>query len=285
MSILALSLFLWGYFLPSFGFWLGDHLSIKILPNKKPFDLTSSFLRNLLHAQDDQKNVTESSLTIASISFWSLVTGIIAFFFNKLMECMASKRQAWFFSKFFSKSKAIEKVFCERAPIEYQLVRISEKYKEDFNYNKEVLFYRHVLAESFSSLNKKEKEEGSLVRAERLNSIREVKKELKLRALNYALITLENGKTYICLPLTIPPPDEEAISANSISVIPVMSGYRDNDKALKFTTRYDFDLHKPSDVDCISIDREKIVTVSGFSFETYYRLNPDKEKRFGFYKK
>lgn len=95
---------------------------------------------------------------------------------------------------------------------------------------------------------------------------------LEYRELHYSLITLENDKFYIGLPKIIPEPDEESITSNSVQIIPVMSGYRDEKKLPIFTTEYDFDLGSVSPQDCISFPRDKILTVSGFSFERHKKI-------------
>ncbi|MDP4557808.1 hypothetical protein Q9247_08945 [Halomonas meridiana] len=168
------------------------------------------------------------------------------------------------------KDTSIERVFAAKSPIEHQLLVIAKKAIIDISYNKSIEQERKKVFEAIAKgvIDRKEKE-----------LMEEIFAALEYREINHALVTLENEKFYIGLPKIIPEPDEESVASNAVQIIPVWSGYRDEKKLLKFTTDYDFDLSETSSHDCISIPRDKILTVSGFKFETHKRLKQSSQEK------
>ncbi|MCE9665270.1 hypothetical protein LY622_17725 [Halomonas sp. M5N1S17] len=266
MLIVAMIFFLFGIALPKLGFLIGEKTGFTPLPNTNIFLFVSSIIEenNVLHLEKSES--TKASLDIASISITSI---FIAWLLAAIMRKVSSGNSR--ISKVISRTirldtlifTSVERLYAAKSPIEYQLLMIAKKADSDITYNEDIANLREEVYEAILS--------GEIDRKDK-NKMKDIFNTLEYRELNYSLITLENDKFYIGLPKILPEPDEESITSNSIQIIPVMSGYRDKEKLPVFTTEYDFDPGTISSHDCISFPRDKILTVSGFSFETHNRI-------------
>ncbi|MCG5516258.1 MULTISPECIES: hypothetical protein [unclassified Ectothiorhodospira] len=266
MMIVAAIFFLFGIALPKLGLLVGNMTGFTPFPNTNIFLFISQLIEesNVLHLEKSEK--TKVSLDIASISITSIsISWLLATFINKISSGNSN------ISKAISRAirvdaltfSSIERLYAAKSPIEYQLLMIAKQADSDIAYNEDIGKLRGKVYQAIL--------DGKIDRKDR-NKMKEIFKVLQYRELNYSLITLENDKFYIGLPKILPEPDEESITSSSVQIIPVMSGYRDEKKLPVFTTKYDFDLGSTSSQDCISFPRDKIVTVSGFSFETHNRI-------------
>lgn len=260
-----------GIIFPNIGIFIGNS-GIQILPDTNIFKLLSELIESSYIFNSNDKKAAKPSLEIASISIISititwLFTGAISIVSKG--EMRAAKIISSKIRLENIKEKSIEKVFAAKSPIEYQLLMIAKKATTDISYNKSIEEERKKVFEAIADkkIDRKEK-----------SNMHQIFKALEYREINHALITLEDSKFYIGLPKIIPEPDEESVASSSVQIIPVWSGYRNKKKMIKFTTDYDFDLHNTSNEDCISIPREKILTVSGFKFETHKRITQKSEK-------
>lgn len=266
---------IFGILLPKIGLLIGK-TGFHFLPDTNIFKLLSDLIESSYIFRSEYPKGSRPTLEIVSISISSIIltwaiSSTIAIISNgetKAAQSISSKIRL---EKI--KDRSIERVFAAKSPIEYQLLIIAKKAIIDVAYNKSIEKERKEVFEAIAEgiINRKEKE-----------IMEEIFEALEYREINHALVTLENEKFYIGLPKIIPEPDEESVASNAIQIIPVWSGYRDKEKLLNFTTEYDFELGETSSHDCVSIPRDKILTVSGFKFETHKRLTwPPKEKEPG----
>jgi hypothetical protein len=90
-------------------------------------------------------------------------------------------------------------------------------------------------------------------------------------------LTLKSGKVYVGVPLVIPEPNK---SSTYISLLPFFSGYRNNEKELKFTTEY-LSVHEKLDHRekhfSLIINTSEIVTANLFDLTTYQIFNKTTE--------
>lgn len=261
-----------GIILPKIGLLIGRS-GIHLLPDTNIFKLLSDLIESSYIFRSSDSEVAKPSLEIASISIICIIltwlfTGAISIISKgetRVAKTISSKIRL---EKI--KDTSIERVFAAKSPIEHQLLVIAKKAIIDISYNKSIEQERKKVFEAIAKgvIDRKEKE-----------LMEEIFAALEYREINHALVTLENEKFYIGLPKIIPEPDEESVASNAVQIIPVWSGYRDEKKLLKFTTDYDFDLSETSSHDCISIPRDKILTVSGFKFETHKRLKQSSQEK------
>lgn len=87
------------------------------------------------------------------------------------------------------------------------------------------------------------------------------------------LITLDNRKFYIALPLELPIPS----ISTYVRILPIMSGYRDDEHLLKFNTEYISMINSTNrytdDFVAVVIDIKKIITISYFDINKYSTLH------------
>ncbi len=257
--IVATVFFIFCITLPSLPLKYPEIEIFRKIPSQSAVNLLASYIlknSNLTFNIDAKSILTLqiislSTISICSTAFLSITLKVLALLFPRVYR----KNQ----------QTIVNKLVQQKSPIEYSLLIIAEKLSQDILYNQRMSNLRNmVLAMIEKDIIKKSDPE--------FNDILE---EVELRdpdKFSYALITLDNGKFYIGCPKIIPIPDEESISSNSISFLPIISGFRDEKQNLVFTTRYDFDIELDRDIDCISIPRSNIISVSSFNFETYYRL-------------
>ncbi len=87
------------------------------------------------------------------------------------------------------------------------------------------------------------------------------------------LITLETGKVYVGTISELGEPNESEGMDQEISIIPLMSGYRNrNEHRVNFVTDYQA---VNSDLNIV-IRQDKVITASWFDFAIYSKLNPRK---------
>ena len=95
--------------------------------------------------------------------------------------------------------------------------------------------------------------------------------ELSLQTDKYAMISLEDRKVYVGKVIDMGEPTEVNGIDQDISIMPLMSGYRDKDTLeVKFTTSYE-------DVDAdiyLSLRQDAIISVTEFHFDAYRKWNP-----------
>jgi uncharacterized membrane protein len=86
-------------------------------------------------------------------------------------------------------------------------------------------------------------------------------------------LTLKSGKVYVGIPLAIPEPSK---SSSYISMIPFFSGYRNNEKELKFTTEY-LTVHENMDnrdkYFSLIITTSEIISANLFDLNIYQTFN------------
>jgi hypothetical protein len=86
-------------------------------------------------------------------------------------------------------------------------------------------------------------------------------------------LTLKSGKAYVGIPLVIPEPNK---SSTYISLLPIFSGYRNNEKELKFTTEY-LSVHEKMEhrekYFTLIICTSEIVTANLFDLNIYQTFN------------
>lgn len=238
--------------LPAIGKTIGLIPRLAILPDT---DLIS-VISDVIEANVPLEHSTSNYQLYLYLTSLSLLTCALLLTFN-----LVSNNLSWCSKKTASREVAyVKRIFAKYSPLEYTLFTIGENYQEVFEYNYQISLLREKAYEDFKT--QKISKEG----------IREVWKELEFKDLNFALITLENGKFYIGRPILIPPPDEESIFSSSITLMPLMSGYRNEEKELVFTTEYDFDLNISRIEDSVSFSVDKILTVSGFNFDNHHKF-------------
>lgn len=263
-----------GILFPWAGRLAGSHFDFHLFQDTNIYRLASSWIENSKIIYLAEPTNTKQFIDIATLSIVSIFLSWVIKWFalpilsnkNKIFRLVS---KLLFLSK--CKEKSIEKLFKEKAPIEYLLYIISKQSSSDIEYNKDIEEIRNEVAGIIKS--------GQIDRREHQEELSRTLGLLEYRTVNHALITLENRKFYIGLPLIIPEPDEDSVLASSVQIIPVMSGIRkEKDQSLEITTKYDFDLSSPKHEDSISIPTGKIISVSGFMFETHERLNKSKKK-------
>lgn len=101
--------------------------------------------------------------------------------------------------------------------------------------------------------------------------------ELSLSKDKYAMITLEDRKVYVGKVIDMGEPTETNGIDQDISIMPLMSGYRDKDTLkIEFTTDYD---EVEADI-YLSLRQDKIISVTEFDFDAYRGLTQrNKEQR------
>lgn len=89
---------------------------------------------------------------------------------------------------------------------------------------------------------------------------------LSLQKDKYAMLTMEDRKVYVGKIISLGEPSETTGMDQDISIIPLMSGYRDKDTLrVTFTTDYD---RVDSDI-YLSLRQEQITSATEFNFEAY----------------
>jgi len=89
------------------------------------------------------------------------------------------------------------------------------------------------------------------------------------------MLSLSDRKVYVGKVISMGEPNEVEGPDQEVTIIPIMSGYRDKDTLkVKFTTHYDGE--KDKDL-TIVLRQDLISSVSEFEFDTYDRLNPVKQ--------
>lgn len=89
----------------------------------------------------------------------------------------------------------------------------------------------------------------------------------------HVMITLDSDKVYVGIINNLGEPNEREGPSQEISLVPILSGYRDaNTKDVKFSNYYDFADNVSNDFSVV-IPQSRIVTVSWFDFDTYERLH------------
>lgn len=87
----------------------------------------------------------------------------------------------------------------------------------------------------------------------------------------YGMFTMSNNKVYVGKVIDLGEPTETDGMNQGISIMPLLSGYRDKDTLkVKFTTDY-------NDVDSniyLTLRQDSILSVSEFSFDAYTKWNP-----------
>ncbi|VAW75772.1 hypothetical protein MNBD_GAMMA12-1351 [hydrothermal vent metagenome] len=85
------------------------------------------------------------------------------------------------------------------------------------------------------------------------------------------LLTLDTRKVYVGTISSLGEPNESEGMDQEISIIPVISGYRDKDSLkVEFITHYDI---VDSDLNIV-IRQDQVITASWFDFDIYKKLNP-----------
>lgn len=88
---------------------------------------------------------------------------------------------------------------------------------------------------------------------------------------NLLMLTLSDRKVYVGKIITMGEPNELEGPDQEVSLIPVMSGYRDRDTlSITFNTQYD----ETDKSVRITLRQDMIISATRFSFETYEALNP-----------
>ena len=253
--IVAVVALLFGYVLPWLGVLIGRLTGITLLPHTHLFMLLAQLMASGLYSATPPPPATMASLQIASLSLCS-----IAFTWSIAWSC---QRFTWLGATRLQQARRhhVVKLLRDQAPIEHHLVTIMTQAKIDLAHNAAILEARTGLSDNLRK--------GTIDRHDRMSrsSLLETLKQLKYRKITYALVTLENDKVYIGLPTIVPEPDEESVVSNAIRLIPLRSGYRhEQNKQVNLTTQYDFDLAAPRAEFEVSLQRDKIISVSGFTF-------------------
>jgi hypothetical protein len=244
--------------LPFIGKLIGIIPALAILPDTDLISVISEAIESILTLDDNASNY-QLYLYLTSLS---LITCTLLLIFNLTINNLP-----WLKRKSATREvDNIEKMFAKHSPLEYTLFIIGKNYQEVFKYNYQISKLREKSYEKYKKNEINDEE------------IRKIWKELSFKDLNFALITLENGKFYIGRPILIPPPDEESIFSSSIMLMPLMSGYRDTKQELVFTTEYDFDLSIARPEDSVAFSVDKILTVSGFNFDNHQRFKKSTSK-------
>ena len=99
---------------------------------------------------------------------------------------------------------------------------------------------------------------------------------LSLNKDKYVMLTMSDRKVYVGKVISLGEPSATNGMDKDISIIPLMSGYRDKDKlTVEFVTRYaDID----QDID-LSLRQDEIVSATEFSFEAYEKWNAPVQAR------
>ncbi len=88
------------------------------------------------------------------------------------------------------------------------------------------------------------------------------------------LINLDSGKIYVGLINAIGEPTENEGPNSDISILPIMSGYRDkNTQQIKFTNIYPLDTSNRSHSMSVIIDANEVTHISWFDIEKYNNIN------------
>jgi len=96
---------------------------------------------------------------------------------------------------------------------------------------------------------------------------------LSLHKDKYGMFSMTNNKVYVGKVINLGEPTETDGMNQGISIMPLLSGYRDKDTLkVKFTTDY-----KDGDSDIyLTLRQDAILSVSEFSFDAYLKWNPQK---------
>jgi len=252
---------------PLLGKWLGHIFDFYLFSERNILSYISNQIiqSHILHFPEGKEN--KINLEIIAFSIISIIISLcIAFYVREDEQGLLGKKRSKLGLLGIKRLKPnlVSEIFKSTSPVEYLLLIIGERLEEDLYYNTLISDLREEVYKHIKNQDSKEN-----ITIDELSNIRE---DLQHRALQFALITLENGKFYIGLPKIVPPPDEESISSNSILIIPVASGFRQSDHSLDINTYYEFDLSSSSHHDGIAFLTEKILTVSGFSFDNFHRI-------------
>lgn len=97
---------------------------------------------------------------------------------------------------------------------------------------------------------------------------------LSLHKDKYGMFTMTNNKVYVGKVINLGEPTETDGMNQGISIMPLLSGYRDKDTLkIKFTTDYK---DGGSDI-YLALRQDAILSVSEFSFDAYMKWNPKKK--------
>lgn len=95
--------------------------------------------------------------------------------------------------------------------------------------------------------------------------------KLSLQKDKHIMLTMDDRKVYVGKVISLGEPSETSGMDQDISIMPLMSGYRDKDKlTIKFTTHYE-DAGAPI---YLSLRQDAIVSATEFDFSAYGRWNP-----------
>ncbi|EPZ8126413.1 hypothetical protein ACXV6R_004339 [Yersinia enterocolitica] len=88
------------------------------------------------------------------------------------------------------------------------------------------------------------------------------------------LINLDSGKIYVGLINAIGEPTENEGPNSDISILPIMSGYRDkNTQQIKFTNIYPLDAFSRNHSMSVIIDANEVTHISWFDMDKYNKIN------------
>lgn len=98
--------------------------------------------------------------------------------------------------------------------------------------------------------------------------------KLSLEKDKYVMLTMDDRKVYVGKVISLGEPSETSGIDQDVSIVPLMSGYRDKDTLkISFTTYYD-----EVDADIyLSLRQDAIVSATEFDFDAYCKWNPRKE--------
>ena len=88
------------------------------------------------------------------------------------------------------------------------------------------------------------------------------------------LLSLESKKVYVGIVNNLGEPNENESPNQEISIIPILSGYRDDSyQIVQFTNYYDSTFYKNIDNFSVIIPQNQIITASKFDFDIYQEIN------------
>ncbi|MBY5925468.1 MULTISPECIES: hypothetical protein [unclassified Halomonas] len=262
--IVAFVAALFGYLLPAIGTSIGHWTGITLLPDTHLFLYLANLMGSGLYPGRQLDPSTLASLQLASLSFCSIVLTWLTAFTCQRVNWLGAQRLRR------ARKRQVELLLEDKAPIEHQLITIKTQAKIDFAHNAAIYRARRDVLSHLrcGKIKRHDPEDRAALAA--------ILKQLTYRQVTYALISLENDKVYIGLPTLLPEPDEESVISRGIGVIPVRSGYRDKRRRIVITGGHDFDLAAPLPTNTLSLTRDKIISISGFTFPSrpYPRLLP-----------
>ena len=100
--------------------------------------------------------------------------------------------------------------------------------------------------------------------------------KLSLQKNKYVMLSMDDRKVYVGKVINLGEPSETSGMDQEISIMLLMSGYRDKDRlTVKFTTQYeevDTDIY-------LTLRQDAIASATEFNFDAYTRWNPAKDEK------